>query len=180
MKRKHNSERLQNEGSRDNFADRWQHEFMPVAKKTCRALPVPPASVPTQDLYHTNTSGKKHAQLTCAPALSLAEQQTQESCNTGKEAKCQSNALLQKEDEAKKASGKRKCKTKHLEVQMRRKRSFFAMDDPFEMEDTQDMATLPNKMMKQGEPTLHHVSLPAPVCQKLHKQLQQRPSQPTI
>ncbi|XP_031446168.1 BCL-6 corepressor-like [Phasianus colchicus] len=167
-KRKYCSERLQNSGNQtENFTGKRQDEFVPAAKKMRRDLPVLPAPLHTKGLSSTNTNGngKMQAQPSSAPAPTLAAQQhkTQESCktdspNTGKQ-KFQPEPVLQKQAEGQKPSGKRKCKTKHLDVQGR-KRSFFAMDDPFDIEDSQDMVALPKKMMKQAEPTLHCGSLP--------------------
>jgi len=141
----------------------------------------------TESLSFTNASKKKQAQPSYAPAPTLAAPQhkTQESCkadglSTGKE-KFQPKPLLQKQAEGEKPSGKHKCKTKDLDMQGRRKRSFLAMDDPFAIEDIQDMVAVPKKVMRLAEPTLHGGSLPAKSNQqKLHKQLQQPPSLPTL
>lgn len=141
----------------------------------------------TESLSFTNASKKKQAQPSYAPAPTLAAPQhkTQESCkadglSTGKE-KFQPKPLLQKQAEGEKPSGKHKCKTKDLDMQGRRKRSFLAMDDPFAIEDIQDMVAVPKKVMRLAEPTLHGGSLSAKSNQqKLHKQLQQPPSLPTL
>ncbi|XP_019472112.1 uncharacterized protein LOC109368291 [Meleagris gallopavo] len=165
-KRKHCSERLQNSGNQTvNFTGKRQDEFIPAAKKRCRDLPVLPASLHTKGLSSSNPNenGKKQAQPSCTQAPSLAAQQhkTQESCKTDSQnkQKFQPESVLQKEAEGQKPSGKHKCKTKHLDVQGR-KRSFLAIDDPFDTEDTQDMVALPKKVMKQAEPALHCGSLP--------------------
>ena len=154
----------------------------------CRGLPVFPASMHTKSLSSTNASKKKQAQPSYAPAptLSAPQHKTQESCkadglSTGKEEKFQPKPLLQKQAEGEKPSGKRKCKTKELDVQGRRKRSFLATDDPFAIKDIQDTVAVPKKVMRLAEPTLHGSSLPAKSNQqKLHKQLQQPPSLPTL
>lgn len=169
----------------DNSAGKLDEEFVPVAKKRCRGLPAFEPSVHANSL---SCSSSNKAQLSCASAPPLAAQHHtgQESCkaegpNTGKKDRLQPEPLQPKPAEREKPSGKHKCKTKHLDVQGSRKRSFLAMDDPFAIEDTRDLVAVPKKRMRLVEPILHHGSSPAITNQqRLHKQLQQPPSLPTL
>ena len=168
-KRKHCAGREHRHGSQaENPANELQEEFRPKAKKTCKALPIFPVSLPRGGLPSSSANGSKQAQPSCAPAPGLAAklQKSTESCKTdglsnGKEGMIQPAPLLQKCAEREKPSGKRQSKTKHLEVQRSRKRSFLRMDDPFDTASTCDVVTIPTKVLKLSEPTMHCSSSPA-------------------
>ena len=155
-KRKHCAGREHRHGSRDeDSADQFQVEFTHKAKKTCKALPILPVSLPRGGLPSSSANGSKQAQPSCAPAPGLAAklQKTAGSCktdgpSTGKEGIFQPASLLQKSAEREKPSGKCLKKTKHLEVPQSRKRSFLRMDDPFDTASICDVVTVPMKVMK--------------------------------
>ena len=156
MKRKHCTGRDHHHGSQaENPADELQEEFRPKAKKTCKALPIFSVSLPPEGHPSSSANGTKQAQPSFAPAPgSTAKlQKSTESCktdglSTGKEGMLQPAPLLQKCAEREKPSGKRQSKTKHLEVQRSRKRSFLRMDDPFDAASTCDVVTVPRKVVK--------------------------------
>ena len=156
MKRKHCAGREHRHGSQDeNPADELQEEFRVRAKKTCKALPIFPVSLPPEGLPSSSAHGNKQAQPSCAPAPGLAAQlqKTTESCktdgpSTGKEGIFHPDPPLQKSAERDKPSGKRQKKSKHLEVQHSRKRSFLKMDDPFDSASICDVVTVPTKVVR--------------------------------
>lgn len=187
-KRKLDGESEQNNRSQpENLGDKSQGEFTPNTKKRCKGWPVFPASLHAKSLSPTKANGNKQAPLSCTPAPSLPAKQQElkessktDGLNAGKDETFHPEAPPQKHAEGEKPSGKRKCKTKHLEAQGRRKRSFLAMDDPFEIQNIEDTVTVPRKVRKQAEPASHCASSPAkPYQQKLRRQLQQPPSLPT-
>jgi len=155
-KRKHFAGREHSRGSRDeDSAEEPQEEFGAKAKKSCKALPIFPVSLPPEGLPSASAHGNKQDQPSCAPAPGLAAklQKTAGSCktdgpSTGKEGIFHPDPPLQKSPESEKPSGKRKSKTKHLEVQRSRKRSFLRMDDPFDTASTCDVVTVPRKVVK--------------------------------
>jgi len=156
MKRKHCTGREHRHGSQaENPADELQEEFGAKAKKSCKALPIFSVSLPPEGLPSSSANGTKQAQPSCAPAPGLAAQlqKTTESCKTDglsnvKEGMIQPAPLQQKCAEREKPSGKRQSKTKHLEVQHSRKRSFLRMDDPFDVANICDVVTVPTKIVK--------------------------------
>jgi len=180
-KRKHCAGREHRRGSQaEESADELQQALRPKAKKICKALPIFPVTLPPEGLPSSSAHSNKQAQPSCAPAPGLAAklQKTAGSCktdgpSTAKEGIFQPASLLQKCAESEKPSGKRQKKTKHLEVQQSRKRSFLRMDDPFDAAGTCDVVTVPMKVVKLSEPTMHcSSSLAKPYLQKLHKQQQ--------
>ena len=168
-KRKHCAGREHCRGSQDeDSADQFQEEFRHNAKKSCIALPIFPVSLPPEGLPSSSAHSSKQSQPSCAPVLYLdAElQKTTESCrrdglSTGKEGIFHPDPTLQKCAESEKSSGKRLKKTKHLEVPKSRKRSFLKMDDPFDTARICDVVTVPRKVVKISEPTMHCSSSPA-------------------
>ena len=143
-------------GSQDeDSADQFQEEFRPKAKKSCKALPNFPVSLLPEGLPSSTANGSKKAQPSCAPApgLDAKLQKTTESCrmdgpSTGKEGIFHPDPPLQKRAECDKPSGKRQKKSKHLEVQHSRKRSFLKMDDPFDSASICDVVTVPTKVVR--------------------------------
>ena len=180
-KRKHCAGREHRRGSQaEESADELQQALRPKAKKICKALPIFPVTLPPEGLPSSSAHSNKQAQPSCAPAPGLAAklQKTAGSCktdgpSTGKEGIFQPASLLQKSAEREKPSGKCLKKTKHLEVPQSRKRSFLRMDDPFDTASICDVVTVPMKVVRLSEPTLHcSSSLAKTYLQKLHKQQQ--------
>ncbi|KAM6096940.1 BCL-6 corepressor isoform 3-T4 [Chlamydotis macqueenii] len=185
-KRKHSGERVQNDGSQhENFVDELQDELMSKAKKkkNSKGLPVFPASPHMKSLSSTNANSKRQAQPSCIPASRLAakQQKIKESRKTDglytDEEEDFQHASLQKYSECEKPSGKRQCKTKHLALQERRRRSSLTGDDTTDIENAEDKVTVTRKVRKRPEPTSDCDSSPAkPYEQKLYDRLQQTPS----
>ena len=155
-KRRQCAGRQHNRGSQaEDSVDQFQEEFRPKAKKSCKALPNFPVSLLPEGLPSSSANGSKQAQPSCAPAPGLAAklQKSTESCrmdgpSTGKEGIFHPDPPLQKSAERDKPSGKRQKKSKHLEVQQSRKRSFLRMDDPFDTASICDVVTVPTKVVK--------------------------------
>ncbi|XP_030431967.1 BCL-6 corepressor isoform X6 [Gopherus evgoodei] len=147
-KRKHSGERVQNEGSQnENSVDELQDEAVSKAKKrrSSKGLPLFMVSPPAKSLSSTNANSKKQSQPSCTPALRLAakQQKIKESQNTDvlctdEEEDFQATFLLQRYSECEKPSGKRQCKTKHLALQERRRRSSLTGDDTTDIENAED------------------------------------------
>jgi len=155
-KRRQCAGRQHNRGSQaEDSVDQFQEEFRPKAKKSCKALPNFPVSLLPEGLPSSTANGSKQAQPSCAlaPGLDAKLQKTTESCrmdgpSTGKEGIFHPDPPLQKSAERDKPSGKRQKKSKHLEVQHSRKRSFLKMDDPFDTASICDVVTVPTKVVK--------------------------------
>ena len=84
-KRKHCAGREHRHVSQDgNPADELQVEFRPKAKKSRKALPIFPVSLPPEGLPSASVNGNKQEQHSCAPAPGLAaeQQKTAGSCKT--------------------------------------------------------------------------------------------------
>uniref|UniRef100_A0A8B9P822 BCL6 corepressor n=1 Tax=Apteryx owenii TaxID=8824 RepID=A0A8B9P822_APTOW len=186
-KRKHSGERVQNDGSQhENFMDELQDEVISKAKKKkiSKGLPVFPVSPHMKSLSSTNANSKRQAQPSCTPASRLAAKQQKikesrktDGLYTDEEEDFQPASLLQKYTECEKPSGKRQCKTKHLALQERRRRSSLTGDDTTDIENAEDKVTVMRKVRKRPEPTSDCDSLPAkPYEQKLCERLQQTPS----
>ncbi|XP_032651666.1 BCL-6 corepressor isoform X5 [Chelonoidis abingdonii] len=147
-KRKHSGERVQNEGSQnENFVDELQDEAVSKAKKrrSSKGLPLFMVSPPVKSLSSTNANSKRQTQPSCTPALRMAakQQKIKESRNadvlcTDEEDDFQTTFLLQRYSECEKPSGKRQCKTKHLALQERKRRSSLTGDDTTDIENTED------------------------------------------
>ncbi|KAM9205921.1 BCL-6 corepressor isoform 2-T2 [Mergus octosetaceus] len=188
-KRKHSGERVQNDGSQnENFVDELQDELMSKAKKkkSSKGLPVFPVSPHMKSLSSTNANSKRQAQPSCTPASRLAAKQQKikesrktDGLYTDEEEDFQPASLLQKYSECEKPSGKRQCKTKHLALQERRRRSSLTGDDTTDIENAEDKVTVMRKVRKRPEPASDCDSSPAkPYEQKLFERLQQPPSLP--
>ena len=155
-KRKHCAGREHRRGSQDeDSADKLQQALRPKAKKICKALPIFRVTLPPEGLPSSSAHSNKQAQPSCAPApgLDAKLQKTTESCktngpSTGKEGIFHPDPPLQKHAECDKPSGKRQKKSKHLEVQHSRKRSFLKMDDPFDTASICDVVTVPTKVVR--------------------------------
>ncbi|XP_050571883.1 BCL-6 corepressor isoform X3 [Cygnus atratus] len=188
-KRKHSGERVQNDGSQnENFVDELQDELISKAKKkkSSKGLPVFPVSPHMKSLSSTNANSKRQAQPSCTPASRLAAKQQKikesrktDGLYTDEEEDFQPASLLQKYSECEKPSGKRQCKTKHLALQERRRRSSLTGDDTTDIENAEDKVTVMRKVRKRPEPASDCDSSPAkPYEQKLFERLQQPPSLP--
>ncbi|XP_074011178.1 BCL-6 corepressor isoform X5 [Numenius arquata] len=186
-KRKHSGERVQNDGSQnENFVDELQDELISKAKKkkNSKGLPVFPVSPHMKSLSSSNANGKRQAQPSCTPASRLAAKQQKikesrktDGLYTDEEEDFQHASLLQKYSECEKPSGKRQCKTKHLALQERRRRSSLTGDDTTDIENAEDKVTVTRKVRKRPEPTSDGDSSPAkPYEQKLYDRLQQTPT----
>ncbi|XP_064329342.1 BCL-6 corepressor isoform X4 [Phalacrocorax carbo] len=186
-KRKHSGERVQNDGSQnENFVDELQDELISKAKKkkNSKGLPVFPVSPHMKSLSSTNANSKRQAQPSCTPASRLAAKQQKikesrktDGLYTDEEEDFQHASLLQKYSECEKPSGKRQCKTKHLALQERRRRSSLTGDDTTDIENAEDKVTIMRKVRKRPEPTSDCDSSPAKSYeQKLYDRLQQTPS----
>uniref|UniRef100_A0A8C3S5L5 BCL6 corepressor n=1 Tax=Chelydra serpentina TaxID=8475 RepID=A0A8C3S5L5_CHESE len=186
-KRKHSGERVQNEGSQnENFVDELQNEAVSKAKKrrSSKGLPLFMVAPPAKSLSSTNANSKRQTQPSCTPASRLAakQQKIKESRNTDvlctdEEEDFQATSLLQRYSECEKPSGKRQCKTKHLALQERRRRSSLTGDDTTDIENTEDKVTVTRRFRKRPEPTSDCDSSPAKSYeQKLYDRLQQTSS----
>ncbi|XP_051667619.1 BCL-6 corepressor isoform X5 [Manacus candei] len=186
-KRKHSGERVQNDGSQnESFVDEQQDEVISKAKKkkNSKGLPVFPVSPHMKSLSSTNANSKRQAQPSCTPASRLAAKQQKikesrktDGLYTDEEEDFQHASLLQKYSECEKPSGKRQCKTKHLALQERRRRSSLTGDDTTDIENAEDKVTVTRKVRKRPEPTSDCDSSPAkPYEQKPYDRLQQTPS----
>ena len=155
-KRRQCAGREHNRGSQaEDSVDQFQEEFRPKAKKSCKALPNFPVSLLPEGLPSSTANGSKQVQPSRAPAPDLDGklQKSTESCrtdgpSTGKEGIFHPGPPLQKRAECDKPSGKRQKKSKHLEVQHSRKRSFLKMDDPFDSASICDVVTVPTKVVR--------------------------------
>ncbi|KAM6315403.1 BCL-6 corepressor isoform 4-T6 [Podargus strigoides] len=185
-KRKHSGERVQNDGSQnENFVDELQDELISKAKKkkNSKGLPVFPVSPHMKSLSSTNANSKRQAQPSCTPASRLAAKQQKikesrktDGLYTDEEEDFQHASLLQKYSACEKPPGKRQCKTKHLALQERRRRSSLTGDDTTDIENAEDKVTVTRKVRKRPEPTSDCDSSPAKYEQKLYDRLQQTPS----
>lgn len=188
-KRKHSGERVQNDGSQsEGFVDELQDECVSKAKKkkSSKGLPVFPVSPHMKSLSSSNANSKRQAQPSCTPASRLAAKQQKikesrktDGLYTDEEEDFQPESLLQKYAECEKPSGKRQCKTKHLALQERRRRSSLTGDDTTDIENAEDKVVVPKKARKRTEPALDCDSSPAkPYEQKLYERLQPAPPPP--
>uniref|UniRef100_A0A8B9S6E2 BCL6 corepressor n=1 Tax=Apteryx owenii TaxID=8824 RepID=A0A8B9S6E2_APTOW len=161
----------------------WSEESLKTSDNE-QGLPVFPVSPHMKSLSSTNANSKRQAQPSCTPASRLAAKQQKikesrktDGLYTDEEEDFQPASLLQKYTECEKPSGKRQCKTKHLALQERRRRSSLTGDDTTDIENAEDKVTVMRKVRKRPEPTSDCDSLPAkPYEQKLCERLQQTPS----
>ncbi|XP_064263404.1 BCL-6 corepressor isoform X6 [Passer domesticus] len=162
-KRKHSGERVQNDGSQnESFVDELQDEVISKAKKkkNSKGLPVFPVSPHMKSLSSTNANSKRQAQPSCTPASRLAAKQQKikesrktDGLYTDEEEDFQHASLMPKYSECEKPSGKRQCKTKHLALQERRRRSSLTGDDTTDIENAEDKVTVTRKVRKRPEPS---------------------------
>ncbi|XP_035167102.1 BCL-6 corepressor-like isoform X1 [Oxyura jamaicensis] len=163
----------------------WSEESLKTSDNE-QGLPVFPVSPHMKSLSSTNANSKRQAQPSCTPASRLAAKQQKikesrktDGLYTDEEEDFQPASLLQKYSECEKPSGKRQCKTKHLALQERRRRSSLTGDDTTDIENAEDKVTVMRKVRKRPEPSSDCDSSPAkPYEQKLFERLQQPPSLP--
>ncbi|XP_068772669.1 BCL-6 corepressor isoform X3 [Struthio camelus] len=161
----------------------WSEESLKTSDNE-QGLPVFPVSPHMKSLSSTNANSKRQAQPSCTPASRLAAKQQKikesrktDGLYTDEEEDFQPTSLLQKYTECEKPSGKRQCKTKHLALQERRRRSSLTGDDTTDIENAEDKVTVTRKVRKRPEPTSDCDSSPAKLYeQKLYERLQQTPS----
>ncbi|XP_054147295.1 BCL-6 corepressor isoform X4 [Melozone crissalis] len=186
-KRKHSGERVQNDGSQnESFVDELQDEVVSKAKKkkNSKGLPVFPVSPHMKSLSSTNANSKRQAQPSCTPASRLAAKQQKikesrktDGLYTDEEEDFQHASLMPKYSECEKPSGKRQCKTKHLALQERRRRSSLTGDDTTDIENAEDKVPVTRKVRKRPEPSSDCDSSPAkPFEQKAYERLPQAPA----
>ncbi|XP_048720383.1 BCL-6 corepressor isoform X6 [Caretta caretta] len=186
-KRKPSGEKVQNGASQnENYVDELQDEAVSKAKKrrSSKGLPLFMVSPPVKSLSSTNANSKRQTQPSCTPASRLAakQQKIKEIQNTDvlctdEEEDFQATSLLQRDSECEKPSGKRQCKTKHLALQERRRRSSLTGDDTTDIENAEDKVTVTRRFRKRPEPTSDCDSSPAKSYeQKLYDRLQQTSS----
>ncbi|XP_060090109.1 BCL-6 corepressor isoform X4 [Heteronotia binoei] len=147
-KRKYSGEKMQNDGSlKENFIEELEDEFASKAKKrkNSKGIPLFPGSPHMKSLSSSGINGKKQSQLNCIPASRLPAKQQKIKENwktdvlcTDEEDDFQATSLLQKHSECEKPPGKRQCKTKHLALQERRRRSSLAGDDITDIESSEE------------------------------------------
>ncbi|XP_074390645.1 BCL-6 corepressor isoform X5 [Zonotrichia albicollis] len=183
-KRKHSGERVQNDGSQnESFVDELQDEVISKAKKkkNSKGLPVFLVSPHMKSLSSTNANSKRQAQPSCTPASRLAAKQQKikesrktDGLYTDEEEDFQHASLMPKYNECEKPSGKRQCKTKHLALQERRRRSSLTGDDTTDIENAEDKVPVTRKVRKRPEPSSDCDSSPAkPFEQKAYERLTQ-------
>ncbi|XP_069729469.1 BCL-6 corepressor isoform X4 [Phaenicophaeus curvirostris] len=161
----------------------WSEESLKTSDNE-QGLPVFPVSPHMKSLSSTNANSKRQAQPSCTPASRLAAKQQKikesrktDGLYTDEEEDFQHASLLQKYSECEKPSGKRQCKTKHLALQERRRRSSLTGDDTTDIENAEDKVTVTRKVRKRQEPTSDCDSSPAKSYeQKLYDRLQQTPA----
>ncbi|XP_057874383.1 BCL-6 corepressor isoform X4 [Melospiza georgiana] len=186
-KRKHSGERVQNDGSQnESFVDELQDEVVSKAKKkkNSKGLPVFPVSPHMKSLSSTNANSKRQAQPSYTPASRLAAKQQKikesrktDGLYTDEEEDFQHASLMPKYSECEKPSGKRQCKTKHLALQERRRRSSLTGDDTTDIENAEDKVPVTRKVRKRPEPSSDCDSSPAkPFEQKAYERLPQVPA----
>nr|XP_009943014.1 PREDICTED: BCL-6 corepressor [Opisthocomus hoazin] len=145
----------------------WSEESLKTSDNE-QGLPVFPVSPHMKSLSSTNANSKRQAQPSCTPASRLAAKQQKikesrktDGLYTDEEEDFQHASLLQKYSECEKPSGKRQCKTKHLALQERRRRSSLTGDDTTDIENAEDKVTVTRKVRKRPEPTSDCDSSPA-------------------
>ncbi|POI35617.1 hypothetical protein CIB84_000631 [Bambusicola thoracicus] len=167
----------------------WSEESLKTSDNE-QGLPVFPVSPHMKSLSSSNANSKRQAQPSCTPASRLAAKQQKikesrktDGLYTDEEEDFQPESLLQKYAECEKPSGKRQCKTKHLALQERRRRSSLTGDDTTDIENAEDKVAVPKKARKRTEPASDCDSSPAkPYEQKLYERLQPAlpPPQPAV
>uniref|UniRef100_A0A6I8PJJ0 BCL6 corepressor n=1 Tax=Ornithorhynchus anatinus TaxID=9258 RepID=A0A6I8PJJ0_ORNAN len=129
------------------------------------AFPLPPL---TKTLPPASAGGKRQSQPGPTPASRppAKQQKIRESRKTDvpctdEEDDFQPASLLQKFGDCEKPAGKRQCKTKHLMLQERRRRTSLTGDDSPEAENPEDKVTVTRRFRKRPEPASDCDSSPA-------------------
>ncbi|XP_044298507.1 BCL-6 corepressor isoform X2 [Varanus komodoensis] len=122
----------------------WSEESLKTSDNE-QGIPLFPASPHMKNLSSTNINSKRQTQPSCTPTSRLAARQQKIKENwktdvlcTDEEEDFQAASLLQKHSECEKPPGKRQCKTKHLALQERRRRSSLTGDDITDIESTEE------------------------------------------
>ncbi|XP_053161373.1 BCL-6 corepressor isoform X2 [Hemicordylus capensis] len=122
----------------------WSEESLKTSDNE-QGIPLFPASPHMKNLSSTNINSKRQTQPSCTPASRLTAKQQKIKENwktdvlgTDEEEDFQAVSLLQKHSECEKPSGKRQCKTKHLALQERRRRSSLTGDDITDIESSEE------------------------------------------
>ncbi|XP_066477043.1 BCL-6 corepressor isoform X2 [Tiliqua scincoides] len=122
----------------------WSEESLKTSDNE-QGIPLFPPSPHMKNLSSTNINSKRQTQPSCTPASRLAAKQQKIKENwktdvlcTDEEEDFQAASLLQKHGECEKPPGKRQCKTKHLALQERRRRSSLTGDDITDIESTEE------------------------------------------
>uniref|UniRef100_A0ABM5FY50 BCL-6 corepressor isoform X2 n=1 Tax=Pogona vitticeps TaxID=103695 RepID=A0ABM5FY50_9SAUR len=122
----------------------WSEESLKASDNE-QGIPLFPASPHVKNLPAPNINSKRQTQPSCTPASRLAAKQQKIKENwkadvlcTDEEEDFQVASLLQKHSECEKPPGKRQCKTKHLALQERRRRSSLTVDDITDIESTEE------------------------------------------
>uniref|UniRef100_A0A670I0Y8 BCL6 corepressor n=1 Tax=Podarcis muralis TaxID=64176 RepID=A0A670I0Y8_PODMU len=122
----------------------WSEESLKTSDNE-QGIPPFPASPHMKTLSSTNINSKRQAQPSCTPVSRLAAKQQKMKENwktdvlcTDEEEDFQAASLLQKHGDCEKPPGKRQCKTKHLALQERRRRSSLTGDDVTDLESAEE------------------------------------------
>nr|XP_034970398.1 BCL-6 corepressor isoform X3 [Zootoca vivipara] len=122
----------------------WSEESLKTSDNE-QGIPPFPASPHMKTLSSTNINSKRQAQPSCTPVSRLAAKQQKIKENwktdvlcTDEEEDFQAASLLQKHGDCEKPPGKRQCKTKHLALQERRRRSSLTGDDVTDLESAEE------------------------------------------
>ncbi|XP_042316127.1 BCL-6 corepressor isoform X1 [Sceloporus undulatus] len=122
----------------------WSEESLKTSDNE-QGIPLFPASPHMKNLSSPNTNSKRQIHPSCTPASRLAAKQQKIKENwktdvlcTDEEEDFQTASLLQKHSDCEKPPGKRQCKTKHLALQERRRRSSLTGDDITDIESTEE------------------------------------------
>nr|XP_060626166.1 BCL-6 corepressor isoform X2 [Anolis sagrei ordinatus] len=122
----------------------WSEESLKTSDNE-QGIPLFPASPHMKNLSSPNTNSKRQIHPSCTPASRLAAKQQKIKENwktdvlcTNEEEDFQTASLLQKHGDCEKPPGKRQCKTKHLALQERRRRSSLTGDDITDIESAEE------------------------------------------
>uniref|UniRef100_A0A8C5U8W7 BCL6 corepressor n=1 Tax=Malurus cyaneus samueli TaxID=2593467 RepID=A0A8C5U8W7_9PASS len=146
----------------------WSEESLKTSDNE-QGLPVFPVSLHMKSLSSTNANSKRQAQPSCTPASRLAAKQQKikesrktDGLYTDEEEDFQHASLLPKYSECEKPSGKRQCKTKHLALQERRRRSSLTGDDTTDIENQKSYERLPQvpSLLPVPQPTQLPIASP--------------------
>ncbi|KAJ7320647.1 hypothetical protein JRQ81_020158 [Phrynocephalus forsythii] len=122
----------------------WSEESLKTSDNE-QGIPLFPASPHVKNLSSPNINSKRPSPPGCTPTSRLAAKQQKIKENwkadvlcTDEEEDFQVASLLEKHGECEKPPGKRQCKTKHLALQERRRRSSLTGDDVTDVESTEE------------------------------------------